>query len=106
MGFEPLDRELEEALSGLVAGADDDGWATFDGYIASPEYRELRRIGMFDDVREYIDGSASVLLSYRAARYFKDKERAEGPGGTGAPNRIASVAGTFAGAALKELMDR
>ena len=102
MAFEPLDPELEEALSALLEGAGDDGWSMFPRYCESAEYRELKRLGMFDQAREYIDGNAAVLLSYSARKYFDRKDRANEEKGPSVPNRIASVAGTFLGAAAKE----
>ena len=102
MAFEPLEPELEEALSKLLEGADEDGWSMFRDYVRSPEYRELKRVGMFDQTREYINGDAAVLLSYSARKYFDRKDRANEEKGPSVPNRIASVAGTFLGAAAKE----
>ena len=102
MAFEPLDPELEEALSKLLEGADEDGWSMFRDYVRSPEYRELKRMGMFDQTREYINGDAAVLLSYSARKYFDRKSHSDVDKGPNVPNKIASFTGTLIGAALKE----
>ena len=64
MDFEPLDEELEEFLRPIVEEAADTGWAS-DVDFTSAEYRELKRLDMFESAREYYDGTASVQPSPR-----------------------------------------
>lgn len=102
MGFQPLDPELEEVLSKLIEAADAEGWSPYCRISESAEYRELKRLGMFDDTREYIDGDGMVLLSYAARKYFDRKNRSGSSNNTS--NRAASIVGTFVGSAVKEFI--
>ena len=74
MDFEPLDEELEEFLRPIVEEAADTGWAS-DVDFTSAEYRELKRLDMFESAREYYDGTASVQPTYAAMKYFERKKK-------------------------------
>lgn len=74
MEFEPLKEELEEALLPIVEAARDTGWAEGVDFT-TPEYRELKQLGMFESVREYYDMTAAVKPTYAAMKYFERKEK-------------------------------
>lgn len=97
-----LDKDLIAILASLAEDAGQDGTSVFHGYEGSPEYRELKKLGAFSDVREYINGDAHVRLSYEALKVA----RGEKPGsGRKLAETAAALAGTFTGAAAREFSD-
>ncbi len=74
MDFEPLDEELEEFLRPIVEQAAETGWADDVDFMCA-EYRELKRLGMFDSASEYYSGTARVQPTYAAMKYFERKKK-------------------------------
>lgn len=74
MDFEPLDEELEEFLRPIVEQAAETGWADDVDFMFA-EYRELKRLGMFDSASEYYSGTARVQPTYAAMKYFERKKK-------------------------------
>lgn len=102
-----MDEKLLSALAEIASAADASGEADVPD-ISSPEYRELKRLGMFDEASEYMDATARVRLSYAALRAVEESETATAAGdggGRGLAGRVASVLGSFFGAAAKEFME-
>lgn len=102
-----MDERLLSALAEIASRADASGEADVLD-VSSAEYRELKRLGMFDEAVEYMDATAHVRLSYAALRAFEESEAAAaagGDGGKGLAGRVASLLGSFFGAAAKEFME-
>lgn len=74
MDFEPLDEEIEEFLRPIVEQAAETGWADDVDFMCA-EYRELKRLGMFDSASEYYSGTARVQPTYAAMKYFERKKK-------------------------------
>lgn len=73
MEFEPIEEELERYLSDLIAAQDEaTGFVDNVDFMCS-EYRELKELGFITECHEYIDGTASVKLTYKASNYFEHK---------------------------------
>lgn len=102
-----MDERLLSTLAEIASRADASGEADVRD-ISSAEYRELKRLGMFDEVSEYMDATARVRLSYAALRAVEESETAGAAGGDGGESlagRVASVLGSFFGVAAKEFME-
>lgn len=99
------DEGIEEYLEGLIAEADESGRVRTSS--RKPEFAWLEKRGAFDSCRKYLDGTALVSLSYEALHYFDARkgEEAGGGSGSGIANKVASVAGSFVGAAMKEIIE-
>lgn len=76
MEFEPLDEDLEGVLQVIVDRVDEYGWSDGIDYMTL-EYRELKRLGLFQEAHEYYDLTASVRPTYAAMKYFERKGRWE-----------------------------
>lgn len=99
------DEGIEEYLEGLIAEADESGRVRTSS--RKPEFAWLEKRGAFDSCRKYLDGTALVSLSYEALRYFDARKGEESDGGSGGgiANKVAGVAGSFVGAAMKEIIE-
>lgn len=75
MEFEPIEEELERYLSDLIAAQDEaTGFVDNVDFMCS-EYRELKELGFIAECHEYMDGTASIKLSYKASTYFNRKDK-------------------------------
>lgn len=62
-----MDERLLSTLAEIASRADASGEADVRD-ISSAEYRELKRLGMFDEVSEYMDATARQAVVRRPAR--------------------------------------
>lgn len=108
MEFEPLDEELEKELANITEKASATGWA--DGIdFTTPEYRELKRLGFFEETSEFFDMTARVKPTYSAMKYFERKEewRKSKRGATtkGVIEKVVDKGTDFAAAVVKKALD-
>lgn len=77
MDFEPIDEDLEEYLETLIAKQDSASGTVDNVDFMCAEYRGLKDLGFFAECDEFLDGTASVKLTYQASTYFKHKDKWE-----------------------------
>lgn len=77
MEFEVLDEELEDLLHEIIDKTDECSGCASGIEFYSPEYRELKELGYFEVVSEYMDGTALIRPKRKALKYFTNKSEWE-----------------------------
>lgn len=77
MEFEPVDEELEELIRKIIDRTDECSGCASDIEFYSPEYRDLKELGYFEVVSEYMDGTALIRPKRKMLKYFDRKREWE-----------------------------
>lgn len=77
MEFEPIDEDLEPMLQEIIDKTDESSGYASDVEYTNPEHRALKELGFFENAREYLDGTALVMLKRKGLKYFDRKKEWE-----------------------------
>lgn len=108
MDFEPIDSDLEDLLERIIEETGDAPGVKFEW---SSDVEELMRLGLLDAEKShpYKSGDGLVFLTRRGKTYPANKQEWEilhkSSKKGGVLQGIAKAAGTFTGAAVKEIND-